>query len=119
MKSVHVLAIVDGFNDFLLVDVFRQRQLHNESVHIVVGVKTCDSLKQFRLGHIGLIANERRFKSTLLTGFHFVSHIGLASTVVTHKNRSKMRTFLSSRNHFSHFRRNLLLHSVGNFFSID
>ena len=38
MEAIDILARVDGLNDFLLVDMPGQGQLHNEAVNVVVEV---------------------------------------------------------------------------------
>ena len=39
MEAIHVLTIVDGLDDLLLVNVLRQGQLHDEPVNITVAVQ--------------------------------------------------------------------------------
>ena len=46
VESVHVLAIVDGFDDFLLRDVLGQWELHDEAIHVGVFVELFHLLKE-------------------------------------------------------------------------
>ena len=59
MEAVDILAVVYGLDDLLFGDVLRQRQLHDESVHVVVVVKAAYFVKQTFLGDIGLKAYQR------------------------------------------------------------
>ena len=51
MKSVDVLARIDGVDDALRIDVLGQRQLHQNAVDPVVGIKPGDQRQQ--LGFAG------------------------------------------------------------------
>ena len=51
VKSVDVLAGIDGVDDALRVDVLRQRQLYQDAVDPVVGVEPGDQRQQ--LGFAG------------------------------------------------------------------
>ena len=36
MESIHILAIINRLDDFLLIDMFRQRQLDDEAIHVFI-----------------------------------------------------------------------------------
>ena len=52
MESIHILSIVDGFNHFLLINMFGQWQLYNESIYIGIFVQPIDTLQQFLFNRI-------------------------------------------------------------------
>ena len=58
MDAVNVLAVVDGVDDLLLVDVLGQGQLHDKAVNVGVLVQTADAVQQLFLGSILVHADE-------------------------------------------------------------
>ena len=59
MEAVHVLAVVNGFYDALLVDVVGQGQLHDKAVHVGIFVELVNAVEEFFLRHVVLKAMER------------------------------------------------------------
>ena len=53
MKTVYVLARIDRRDDTLWVDMFWQRQLHQNAVDRVVGIQARDQPQQFGFGRGG------------------------------------------------------------------
>ena len=90
METIHILTVVDGLDDLLLVDMLGQGQLHDETIDIVVLVQLIDTSQQFSLCDVSLEADERRFETTGLAGQHLILHIGLRTTVVTHEHSCQM-----------------------------
>ena len=119
METVHVLAVVYRLDDLLLGNVLGQRQLHDESVHVGIGIEFVHLGQQFFFGHIGLIANQRGLESALFAGFHFVGHVCLAAAVVAHQNGGQMRAFASGCHNLCHFGRYLLFDLCRDGFSVD
>gem|GEM_PF-5118806 len=58
MKSINIFTIINRLDDTLLVDVTRQRQLYDESIHIIVMIQTFDGLKQCLFSDIFLKTDE-------------------------------------------------------------
>lgn len=58
MEAVNVLAIVDGVDDMLLVDVTRQRQLYDEAVNVVVIVQPGYLFKEALFGDVILKSDQ-------------------------------------------------------------
>ena len=58
MDAVDVLAVVDGVDHVLLVDVLGQRQLHDKAVHIIVLIQLLDAGQQLFLGRVLFHADE-------------------------------------------------------------
>ena len=84
METVYVFAIIHCLDNFLLVDVLRQGQLHDKSVHVFVLVQLVYASQQFGLGNVFLKADEGRLKATLLASNHFVLHICFRTTIMAH-----------------------------------
>ena len=91
METIHILAIVYRHGHLLLVNMLRQRKLHDESVHILILVQPVNAGQEFLFSHIILISNECRLKATFLASQDLVLHIGLASSVVSHEHSNQMR----------------------------
>ena len=119
VEAVYVLAIVNGFNDALLVDMLGQRQLYDEAVHVGIVVQDMHTLQEPLLGHIVLKADERRLETALLTGQHLVLHIGFRATVVPHEYSSQMGLFATRGHYLSHFLGNLRLDGSRRSFSVN
>lgn len=119
VEAVHIFPVVDGLNHFLLVDVARERKLHDEAVDIGVGVELCDSLQQLLLAHAVLESDERGLESALGASLHFVCHVGFAAAVVTHKNGGEVGLLFAFGNHFPHLLGNFLFDFHCRFFSVD
>ena len=77
METVNIFTIVDGLDDFLLINMLGQGQLHNEAIHITVAIQTVYACQQLLFCHILFIADECRLEATGLTSQHFVLDIGL------------------------------------------
>jgi len=119
VETVDILAIVNCLDDTLFRDVGRQRELDYKAVDSVVGIEPGDSLQKFVLGDIVLHAYQRRGEATLLASLDLVSHIGLAATVMTHKDGSQMGRAQALSLHFFYFSRDFTLDGVGNLLSVN
>ena len=64
METVHVFAVIDGFDDALLIDVVRQGELYYKTIYIGVFIELPDAIEELRLGDRFLEANERRVETT-------------------------------------------------------
>ena len=118
MKSVNILAIVDGFNYLLLVDVARQRQLHDKSVYVGIAVEFVDTSQQLFLGDIILISDECRLEATLLTSQNLVLDVCLRTSVMAYENGSQMRLIASFSHYGLHFFCYFSLDGFGSCFSV-
>ena len=59
MEPVNILAVVDGHDYLLLIDMLGQRQLNDKAVHVLVLVELLHLREQFLLLHVILEADER------------------------------------------------------------
>ena len=112
MKTVHILAIINGHDDFLLVNMGRKRQLHDEAIYIFILVQLVHTGQQLFLGHVVLVANKGRLESTLLTGKHLILDIGLAASVMSYEYSSQVWLFSSVGNNLCHLFGYLLLNGI-------
>ena len=119
MKTVDILVGVDGADDFLLVDVARQRQLHDKAVDLRIAVELVDLLEQAFLSNVVLEADERAPESACLTGFYLVGYVCFRTSVVTYQNGYKMRRALAGCRHFRNFLGYLLFDFVCCLFTVD
>ncbi len=53
MKTVHILDRINGGNDPVLVDMFRQGQLHQNAIDHRIGIHLGNQFEQIALRHIG------------------------------------------------------------------
>ena len=58
MEAVNILAVVDGHDYLLLVDMAWQRQLHDEAINVGIVVEFFYAGKKFFLGNVILISDE-------------------------------------------------------------
>ena len=110
MEAIHILAIVYRHGNLLLVDVLRQRQLHNETIHVSILVELIYTLQKLLLSNILLKTDQRRFESALFACQNLVLHIGFAATIVAYQNSHQMWLLASCGYNLSHLLGNLFLH---------
>ena len=77
VESIDIFFGRDGFNDFVGIDVFRYRQLHQNAVDGGVFVERVNARQQSRFGHICVMALEHRMQACIGTGLDLVTHIHL------------------------------------------
>ena len=111
MEAIHILAIVYRHGNLLLVDVLRQRQLHDETIHVSILVELIYTQQKLLLSNILLKTDQRRFESALFACQHLVLHIGFAATIVAHQHSHQMWLFASCGYNLSHLLGNLFLNS--------
>ena len=109
MESVHILAVVDGHDHLLLVDMLGQRQLHDKAVHVLVFVELLHLREQFLFLHVILEADERRSETAGLASQHLVLHVSLRTTIMAHQNGSQMRPLAAGGYNLLHLLGNLFL----------
>ena len=89
VKTVHVFFRGDRLDHADRSEVRRKRELHENPVHLVVGVELFDRCKERRLVRVG---GERYFKGIdprALAGADLVSHVDAARRIVTHDDDRK------------------------------
>ena len=95
METVHILAEVDGFDDFLFGDMAGEGQLHDESVHVLVFVELVHFGQKFLFADSILEAEQGRFKTAGFASQNLVAHVSLAASVMSHEDGSQMRALPS------------------------
>ena len=58
MEAVNILAVVNGHDDLLLVNMFGQRQLHDEAVDVGIIVELSHTTEKFLLRDIIFVADQ-------------------------------------------------------------
>jgi hypothetical protein len=89
-EAVHILCGIDGQCHLDLVNMLRQRHLHDEAVDLLVLVELVDLRQQLGLGHAGVHADERRVEAYLGAVKHLAVHIGFAGAVVADEDGGQM-----------------------------
>jgi len=82
LKSVYVLERIDRIEDHGLVDLFGQRQLHEDAVHGRIGVQARDEFEELGLGGAGGEGVERTEHSGLFAAFAFAADVDGAGGIV-------------------------------------
>ena len=119
MESVHVFFFVDGGNDAVFVDVIRQRQLHQDAVHALIGIQVGNQRQQLLLGNAGRPQDGGILDSHDLAGLTLAPHIGLAGRVLPYQNHHQMRHAAIFLREQGHLLRHFGLHLGREFFSTD
>ena len=119
METVDILAVVDGLDDLLLIDMLGQRELHDEAIDIGVLVQFVNTGQKLLFGDVVLKADEGALEATGLTGQHLILHIRLRATVVTHQYSCQMRLLATTGHDFLHFLGYLCLDSCCCCFSVN
>ena len=92
METVHILFGGDGSDNLLLVNVLRERQLHQDAVHLRVIVEGGYLLQEALFGAVLRQFDEMSVHADVLCGFDFSAHVGAACGVVPHDNDHEART---------------------------
>src|SRR5687767_7441806 len=90
-KTINIFIGTNLLGNILYRNVWRQWQLDNKSINIVVVVHVIDVFHQTFFADGIRKPHHRVVKTDALAGFHFVVNICLASTIITDQNNSEMR----------------------------
>ncbi len=91
VEAVDILVGAHCLDDGLLVDMRRQRQLHDEAVDVGVGIERVDERQQLGLGHVGLTAYHSGAEPACLACLYLIGDVGLAAAVVAHEDCCEVR----------------------------
>ena len=95
VEAVDVLAMVDGLDDFLAVDVAREGQLDDEAVDASIVVELVDFAEEFGFADGVFETDESAFKSAGFAGEYFIANVGFAAAVVAHKDGGEVGTLMA------------------------
>ena len=118
MEAVHVLAVVDGFDDLLLADVAGQGELYDEAVDGGVAVELLHFLEEELLGDVVLEAQQCALEAAGFAGQHLVPDVGLAAAVVPDEDGCQVRTLAAAGYDVLHFLLYLCLDGGSGLFSV-
>ena len=91
VKAVHVLVRIDRFDHAHGGEVRGKRELHENPVHLVVGVEFLDRLEKRRFVRVGGQSHFKRGDSRSIARTDLVSHVDAARRVVAHDDDRKAR----------------------------
>ena len=119
MEAVYVLAVVDGLDDLLLIDMLGQRELHDEAIDIGILVQFVNTGQKLLFGDVVLKADEGALEATGLTGQHLILHIRFRATVVTYQHGCQMGLLAATGHDFLYLLSNLSLYGCCCCFSVN
>ncbi len=83
MEAVHILRRIDGGNDLLRVDLLGERQLDQNTAHVLVGIERGDAIEQLcfagRCRELAIEGAHARFRD----GLGFVADIDFARRIIS------------------------------------
>ena len=86
VEAVHIFLGRDSGDDFVLRDMFWQRQLHEDTVHEWIVVEFVDLSEECCFAHIFREFHEVAVETTVLGCFDLAAHIRAAGRVVTYND---------------------------------
>ena len=118
METIHIFLGRDGVDDALLVDMFGEGQLDQNSVHAGVFVALANDSKQFVLrGRLGQ-GDEFAVEAAVLGCFDFAADIGHAGGVLAHENNVETRFAAVLRGEDSYLLANLFFEVLCYLFAV-
>jgi hypothetical protein len=118
-SPIHVLVGIDGVQNLLGVDMLGQRKLHQDAVHLRVGVEALHERQDLLLGGaLGQLVLER-LHANLDGLLGLVLHIDLAGRVLAHEHHREPRGKPMAGLKCLHVRRHLLANICCDGFAID
>ena len=91
MKSVYIFSGADGLDDFLCIDMGRQRKLDQDAVDRSIVIECVDTLQQIGFTQCCVVFFEHGVKSSFFTRFNFVTHIHLTGGVLADQYNGESR----------------------------
>src|SRR5262249_23879604 len=107
MKSIDVLIRVNGLDDFIGVDLYRQRQLNKNAMYRWIVVELRDQGEQFGLAGAAGQPVIERLHAALHRHLLFAGYIGFARRVVAHQHYGQPRPEAVCCNEALHLRGDL------------
>ena len=90
MEAVHVLLAADGLDDLRFADVPGQGQLHQDAVHLGIGVEVADQRQKLLLGDVDRTAQGRIADADGLAGLRLAGYVAHAAGIFSHQNHDQM-----------------------------
>ena len=82
VEAIDVFFCSDRFDDFVRIDMCRQRQLHQNAVDFRIVVQRFHPGQQFGLGHAGVVFFKHRMNAVFLASLDLVAHIDLGCLAI-------------------------------------
>ena len=99
MEAVHILAIVNSFNNLLLADVPRQGKLNDKAVNCSVLIQFLYLFQEECLCYVILETKQRTLESTGLAREYLILYIGLRAAIVPYQYGSQVRAAPPAADH--------------------
>ena len=119
MEAVNILAVVDGLDNLLLVDMLWERQLYYEAVDVGIVIEAVHALEELCLGDVILIAYEGGLEAARLAGEDLVLNVCLRTTIVAHENCCQVGTLATTGYYVVYFLSYFSLDGCGCRLSVD
>mmetsp|Transcript_5072 Transcript_5072/g.10117 ORF Transcript_5072/g.10117 Transcript_5072/m.10117 type:complete len:334 (-) Transcript_5072:43-1044(-) len=96
VQSIHVLAGIDELDNFLLLHVRGERELHKDAVNRIVCVELLHFCLDVLLRDFSRHSDEHRLDAALCAGLFLHAHIRGTVLSVSHQNHCKLRLLFST-----------------------
>ena len=93
LEAIHVLGRIDPVDQRLLVDMWRQRRLHQDAVHGRIGIETVDQREQLVLGGGRRQVVVERAEADLVAGLALVAHVDRRGGIVPDQHHRQSRLY--------------------------
>ena len=90
VEAIHILLLTNPCDHLIRIDMFRQRQLDQNSVHRIVGIEVVDNFQQLLLRNVRRLANRRIQDTDLVGSLRLTRHIGYAARILTDQHHYQM-----------------------------
>ena len=97
----------------------RQRQLHQDAMHMLVFVELMYQRQQFSFKHRRREEMLKRFDPDILAGFFLIAYIDVRSRIIAHEHHRQPGRHAPAPLQSLYFRLNLFLHVFGDGFAVD
>jgi len=119
VEPVHVFVQADHAQDSFLVEVFRERELDQDPVHLWIGVQLPDQVLDFLLSCVGGQVVPKGRNADLVARLALHPHVTLRRRIIAHQHRRQTGTRAVLGFHPGDICSDLLPYASGNCFSID
>ena len=117
-EAVDILSRIDRQGDPVFVDMRRQRQLHDETVDILVRIQFGDPAEQFFLARVRFHPHHGGVETDLVAIPDLVGDIGFAGAVVADEHRRQMRRAAAGREQLAYLFADFPANLFGTGFSV-
>src|SRR5580704_2051081 len=92
VKSIHVFCRIDSFEDFFAVNLWRQRKLDQDAVHVIASIQVFDDSEKLGSSDCSWGSDLDAGEPQLFAGRNLVFYINFRGGIVTDEHRSQSGT---------------------------